>query len=70
MPKPPNQPKQPNLFALLKPYWKLVLPLIVFALLSNALTLWLPRLISHGIDAFLHDGSLNAVLWEFFLASD
>jgi ATP-binding cassette subfamily B protein len=69
MPKPPNQPKQPNLFALLKPYWKLVLPLIVFALLSNGLTLWLPRLMSHGIDAFLRAGSINAVLWEFSLAS-
>lgn len=69
MPKPSDKPQQPNLFALLKPYWKLVLPLVVFALLSNGLTLWLPRLMSHGIDAFLHDGSINAVLWEFSVAS-
>lgn len=60
---------QPNLFALLKPYRKLIIPLVVLTIASNALTLWLPRLMSHGIDAFLHAGSLAATLWEFGIAS-
>jgi len=64
-----NKPKQPGLFGLLKPYWKLVLPLMLLALISNALTLWLPRLLSQGIDGFFAKGNLNAVLWEFSFAS-
>lgn len=60
---------QPNLFALLKPYRKLIIPLVVLTLASNALTLWLPRLMSHGIDSFLRAGSLTATLWEFGIAS-
>lgn len=63
-----QQPPTPNLFGLLKPYWKLIVPLVLLALASNGLTLWLPRLLSHGIDAFLQGGSLNAILWEFGIA--
>jgi len=47
----------------------LIIPLILLALFSNALTLWLPRLLSHGIDGFLSGGSLNKILWEFSIAS-
>lgn len=65
----PQGPQQPPIFGLLKPYWRLIVPLIVVALGANALTLWLPRLMSHGIDGFLRSGSLNTVLWQFSLAS-
>jgi len=41
----------------------------VLALLSNALTLWLPRLLSHGIDTFLNEDILKSVLWEFGVAA-
>lgn len=61
--------KEKNLFGLLPPYWKLTVPLIVLALAANALTLWLPRLISHGIDGYLRNTSLSTVLWQFSIAS-
>ncbi len=60
---------QANLFGLLKPYRQLIIPLILLALFSNALTLWLPRLLSHGIDSFLHGQTLTKILWEFAVAS-
>ncbi len=61
--------KKPNLFAILKPYGTLIVPLVLLALGSNVLTLWLPRLLSHGIDAFLRGGMFDRVLWEFAIAS-
>lgn len=68
-PRDPKKPPKPSLIALLKPYKKLVWPLIVLALVSNGLTLWLPRLLSHGIDGFLNGMQLSAVLWQFGIAS-
>src|SRR2546426_1150142 len=61
--------KKPNLFGLLKPYWKLIVPLVLLALGSNGLTLWLPRLLSRGIDGFLKGGTLYTILWEFGIAA-
>jgi ATP-binding cassette subfamily B protein len=49
----PNR-KAPGVFSLLKPYSLMVALLILFALLSNGLNLWLPKLIGNGIDAFNH----------------
>jgi len=60
---------KPNLFGLLKPYWKLIVLLVVLALGSNGLTLWLPRLLSQGIDGFLIGGTLDTILWEFGIAA-
>jgi ATP-binding cassette subfamily B protein len=60
---------QPSLFGLLKPYRKLILPLVLLALASNGLTLWLPRLLSHGIDGFLRNVPLTPVLWQFGIAA-
>ncbi len=60
---------KPSLVSLLKPYWKLIVPLVLLALVSNGLTLWLPRLLSHGIDGFFRSGSLNTVLWQFGIAA-
>ncbi len=65
----PNKTNQPNLFGLLKPYRRLIIPLILLAVFSNALTLWLPRLTSHGIDGFLRGGSFHTILWEFLAAA-
>ncbi|NCS99507.1 ABC transporter ATP-binding protein [Candidatus Parcubacteria bacterium] len=64
-----NKPKKPNLFTILKPYKKLIVPLVILALLSNGLTLWLPRLISHGIDGFFRNGSIHTILWQFSIAA-
>jgi ATP-binding cassette subfamily B protein len=60
---------QPNLFGILKPYKGLILFLVALALSANALTLWLPRLLSHGIDGFLTKQPLNDIFWEFIFAS-
>ncbi|GAB4044796.1 ABC transporter ATP-binding protein [Spirosoma litoris] len=47
-------PKKPSssLLSLLKPYSRMILLLILFALISNGVNLILPMLISHGIDAY------------------
>ncbi len=65
----PQKSTQPNLFGLLKPYRNLIIPLVLLAIFGNALTLWLPRLLSHGVDGFLKGGGLNKILWEFGIAS-
>ncbi len=64
-----EKPKQPSLFSLLKPYWKMVVFLVLLVVASNALTLWLPRLLSDGIDIFVRQGDVNATLWQFSFAS-
>jgi ATP-binding cassette subfamily B protein len=51
---PEDKPKQPGIFSLLKPYSGLVFLLILFALFSNSVNLWLPKIISHGIDDYIH----------------
>jgi ATP-binding cassette subfamily B protein len=48
---PPAKP-QANLFALLKPYSRQVGVLAVCALAANALGLWLPKIVSRGIDGY------------------
>jgi ATP-binding cassette subfamily B protein len=77
-PTPSDIPKQPGIFSLLKPYSGLVTLLIVFALFSNSASLWLPKIIGHGIDAYIHahsqnpgkkiDFDLNPTLIKFSLA--
>ena len=44
--------KKPGITHLLKPYQGLILLLLIFTLLGNAINLWLPKIIAHGIDAF------------------
>lgn len=58
--------KAPGIFSLLKPYSGLVLLLMLFALLSNGLNLFIPKLIGAGIDAY-HSGtfSYKTVALEF-----
>ena len=44
--------KKPGITHLLKPYRGLILLLLVFTVVGNAINLWLPKIISHGIDAY------------------
>ncbi|HZK63438.1 MAG TPA: ABC transporter ATP-binding protein, partial [Puia sp.] len=44
--------KKPGLLSLLKPYSGLITLLLIFTLLSNAINLWLPKIIAGSIDAF------------------
>jgi ATP-binding cassette subfamily B protein len=63
---PPAKPAQPNLFAVLKPYMNLVAPLILFAVASNLITLFLPKLISKAINNYvLHNLVTSHFVYEF-----
>ena len=61
---------KPNIFILLKPYWKLVLLLILFTLIGNGVNLVIPKIISSGIDSF-STGTFVAkkVITEFLAAT-
>lgn len=48
-----TQPKKPSIFELLKSYQGMIIFLVILALASNLLTLVLPKVISHSIDAFV-----------------
>lgn len=50
--KTEQKKRSPGVFSLLKPYSLMVGMLILFAVLSNGLNLWLPKLIGNGIDDF------------------
>jgi len=69
-----DKSKPPGIFSLLKPYSGLVTLLIVFALFSNGVTLWLPKIISRGIDDYIHSYlghtkfNVNPTLVTFTLA--
>jgi ATP-binding cassette subfamily B protein len=61
---------RPNLLHLLKPYKGLIAGLLLFALLSNALTLVIPKLIQVGIDDYTKGSfSLKTIIVEFSIAS-
>lgn len=47
-----SKPAQPNLFGLLKPYKFLIASLVVLTVISNALNLAVPKIISSAIDSF------------------
>jgi len=64
-----DKPKQPGIFSLLKPYKGLVALLILFALFSNGINLWLPHMIAGGIDAYTgHKFHYNSFITQFSLA--
>src|ERR1700743_1279252 len=70
--KDPN--KKPGISSLLKPYGGLLFTLVLFALFSNSVTLWLPKIIGHGIDdygrsVFMHTHfDVNPTLIKFSAA--
>ncbi|MDB5148211.1 MAG: ATP-binding cassette protein [Mucilaginibacter sp.] len=62
--------KPPGVFSLLKPYKGLVALLLLFALLGNAMNLWLPKIIANGIDAYSnHHFVINKVMAKFLTAT-
>lgn len=61
---------KPNIFEVLKPYSKMVIFLIAFALISNAANLIIPKLISHAIDDFSKGiFHYKTIILEFLIAS-
>lgn len=65
-----KKPKGPNIFGVLKPYKLMIGGLIAFALLSNAVNLVIPKIISHSIDDFSKGTfSFQKIVIEFMAAS-
>ncbi|HTI09302.1 MAG TPA: ABC transporter ATP-binding protein [Puia sp.] len=63
-------PKPPGIFSLLTPYRGLILLLLMLAFLSNGINLLIPKIISHGIDAFIaHSFDMSHIAWEFMGAA-
>ncbi|HEY4336923.1 MAG TPA: ABC transporter ATP-binding protein [Puia sp.] len=67
---PKGKPKGPSLFALLKPYRRLIFLLILLSLVMNSISLTIPRIIAHGIDAFVgHHWEMRGIITEFLAAA-
>jgi ATP-binding cassette subfamily B protein len=59
-----------GMFKLLKPYKRMIILLIIFALIGNAANLVIPRIIAHGIDSYTGGNYvLKTILTEFLIAS-
>lgn len=67
---PGVKPVKPNIFSVLKPYKLMIFSLISFALLSNAVNLVIPKLISWGIDDYAKGTfSYEKIIVEFLVAA-
>ena len=65
-----NQPQKPNMMKVLAPYRGRITWLIVLALLGNGINLFLPKLISHGIDSYMQGHfDMQKVILEFSLTA-
>lgn len=62
---PAEKPKQPNLFALLAPYKWTVIILASLAVAMNVFNLALPKILSHGIDAFIRSQSISKNITQY-----
>jgi ATP-binding cassette subfamily B protein len=61
---------KPSMMGLLKPYSALIILLVAFALLSNAVNLFIPRIIARGIDDY-NNGKIifKTIIIQFLVAS-
>ena len=65
-----NKNHKPGIFNLLKPYSGIVILLIIMALLGSAVNMLIPKIISHGIDAFSSNRfDMKSVVIEFLIAA-
>jgi ATP-binding cassette subfamily B protein len=65
-----SKAKAPNIVEILGPYKLIIFALALFSITANGLTLWLPKITSHAIDAFAkHTFVLSDVAWLFGLVS-
>src|SRR5450432_1550389 len=66
---PAKKDDQPGILSLLKPYRGLIALLLLLALLSNGINLWIPRIISKGIDGYTQQHNLGShILFGFAMA--
>jgi ATP-binding cassette subfamily B protein len=65
-----NKEHKESIFSLLKPYRKMVVLLIFFALLGNTFNLFIPKIISSAIDSYsAHSIDFNRTMIHFTLAT-
>ena len=70
MSQPNQKPKGPGLFSILKPYRGMVVLLVSLTIASAFIGLLIPRIIAHGIDAFIgHKFDIHTVIWQFLAAT-
>lgn len=61
-------PKAPSIFGILQKYKVIIFWLILLAIVANVLTLFLPKLVSHVIDSYIHGTfSRSAFMLQFGL---
>lgn len=63
---PLSKKTSPSIYQLLRPYAGILTLLLFFALLSNGLNLWIPKIIGNGIDDFQqHHFSFKTIIIQF-----
>ncbi|HMH22800.1 MAG TPA: ABC transporter ATP-binding protein [Puia sp.] len=68
--KPVAKPRPPSIFSLLKPYKGLIVLLLFLALLSNGISLSIPRIISQGIDYYsAHHNLMDGLILRLVIVS-
>jgi ATP-binding cassette, subfamily B, bacterial len=66
----PGKPKGPGLFSVLKPYRGMIILLILLSLISNSISLAIPNISRHAIDAFIGNRlNIRLIVWEFVSAA-
>jgi ATP-binding cassette subfamily B protein len=66
----PGKPKGPGLFSVLKPYRRMIFLLVLLSLISNAISLAIPNISRHTIDAFIGNRlDIGLTLWLFIGAA-
>jgi ATP-binding cassette subfamily B protein len=69
-PKQGGKPKGPGLFSVLKPYRRMIFLLVLLSLISNAISLTIPNISRHAIDAFIGNHlDTHLIVWEFLGAA-
>jgi ATP-binding cassette, subfamily B, bacterial len=62
----PGKPKGPGLFSVLKPYRGMIILLVLLSLVSNSISLAIPNISRHAIDAFIGNHlDVRRIIWEF-----
>jgi ATP-binding cassette, subfamily B, bacterial len=60
------KPKGPGLFSVLKPYRGMIILLVLLSLISNSISLAIPNISRHAIDAFIGNRlDIRLIVWEF-----
>src|SRR5580658_7750724 len=66
----PTKPKGPGLFSVLKPYRGMIILLVLLSLISNSISLAIPNISRHAIDAFIGNRlDVGLTLWLFIGAA-